>query len=247
MDKQWFLAPAKIIKEDTTPDAPAALDDEGAETRENIPVETKPVERGRWRMFRRASAIKTIEVSATPVLEDDAPPSSQADTSKPKTASADEPEQAKNRESRFAEHLVENTDSPPTVVPITNSTHQLSDDPVFTISSGPSAGKQPTPEATSAPNTEAEATSLQDLPPDRGNEAETQDQGVPLGNSGSTRLDKGFVAAFLSGIAQPLRSTQNSSVVEDTSEVGETQEKPAKVTGHDAGEVLEDDKIVKSQ
>ena len=241
MDKQWFLVPANNLKENAAPDAP---EQPVIEITEDTPVEIKPVERGRWRLFRRTSPPKAIEESAKHVLEDDTR-SSRAGTVTLKHALVEDPELIKSHGSRFAEHLLEHDDSSPSGIPAINISHQLSDDPMFTIPSASNAGKQADSQVQPTLKFESD-TADQDLQGDEDDETQRGAKTNPLEDSKSANQDKGFVATFLSGIGQPLRSpsAQDSSASRSKSEAGDAPESPVKSVEEVVGEGSQDDKPV---
>lgn len=244
LDKQWLLVPANKVNENTKPDEPV-------EILEEVPV--KPADRGLWRMFGRRSVPKPTEVTVKHVLAEDAR-SSRTGTISLKHALEEEPP-AKNHGSRFAEHLLENDHVSPSIVPTINVSHELSDDAVFILPAS-GAGQHGLSEDPSAITRLRSATHGLDVDEQPGDEAPEAavDQPADLPEDTETAApDKGFVATFLKGIAQPLRGSQAASApAEEGNESGEASEAQAPPTdGKDksktVGHALADDKVPASQ
>ncbi|KAL2203342.1 hypothetical protein CC79DRAFT_1373487 [Sarocladium strictum] len=228
MDKQWFLVPAKDLKENAKPDSPIV------EITEDMPIELKKTDRGVWGFFRRNKPAKDAEVSAKHILADDT--RSRATTISLKHALAEDPPAPKSHGGRFAEHLLENDHASPSLTPWIGVSHELSDDPVFTLpdASGkhvlteeePSLIEGLSADATQAVTSEEQANDGSEAPPN------SQDETEPVAQ------DKGFVATFFRGIARSGQGSPSPAAAE-TPDSGETpvaplSEEVGKADGHDS-------------
>ncbi|KAK0385437.1 hypothetical protein NLU13_7913 [Sarocladium strictum] len=155
----------------------------------------------------------------------------------------------------FAEHPLESDHVSPSLVPTINVSHEISDDPAFTGPESPDGGKHDLRKdpAFTVPNNsdggkhdmrEDESMVVKNMDIDATHpiegdeppETSPQLQSHAEREAATVSQDKGFVATFLSGIAQPLRSAQSSPAVAETRDPNETSEPPAASANSDDAE-----------
>jgi hypothetical protein len=237
LNKQWFLVPASDLKENTKPDETVV------EITNDGPMELERTDRGVWSFFRRSKNPRDNDSVTKHALAADAR-SSRTATITLKHVLAEDVPVGQSHKSRFAEHLLESDHVVPSMVPAINVSHELSDDPVFSNPTALGVGKHGVTEHQLAKAERAAISPTHGLQSDEQANPSQEANSEPRNETDKAPQDKGFVATFLSGIAQPLRSNQSSSAIAETTEPGGTseflsprsessEEEPVRGMGHD--------------